>query len=209
MQTSLIPRLGLTIALAACASAPAPTTTAAATPSAASPAMPARTGDIHDFDFFDGGWTAHQRRLRVRGVGSNDWDEFPSSLCMKLFLDGMATVDEVAFPTKGWSGLTIRTFSREKRQWSIYWVSSKTGEMGPPQVGGFDGDRGEFYGEDEDGGHRVLVRYAWTKQPPDHARWEQAFSRDGKAWETNWIADFTRADTAATCVGARPRTAMR
>jgi hypothetical protein len=196
------------LALAACASTPAAAPTAGATPPAAAAPMPVRTGDIHDFDFFEGGWTAHQRRLRVRGVGSNDWDEFPSSLCMKLFLDGIATVDEVSFPTKGWSGLTIRAFSREKRQWSIYWVSSKTGEMGPPQIGGFDGDRGEFYGDDEDGGHRVLVRYVWTKQPPDHARWEQAFSRDGKTWETNWIADFTRADTAATCVGARPRTAM-
>src|SRR4051812_37881439 len=100
MQVPL-PRLCLTIALAACASPPAPAPAAGATPAAAPAPMPVRTGDIHDFDFFEGGWTAHQRRLRVRGVGSNDWDEFPSSLCMKLFLDGMATVDEVSFPTKG------------------------------------------------------------------------------------------------------------
>jgi hypothetical protein len=118
----------------------------------------------------------------------------------------MVTVGEIDFPTKGWSGLTVRTFSREKRQWSVYWISSQTGEIGRPQIGGFEGDRGELYGEDEDGGHRVLVRVAWTKLPPDHARWEQAFSRDGKTWEINWTADFTRV-RAATCAGGRPTAA--
>jgi len=160
---------------------------------AAAVPLPVRTGGAHDFDFFEGGWTANQRRLKVRGVGSNDWEEFPSSLCTKLHLGGTVTVGEIAFPSKGWSGLTVRTFSRERRQWMVYWISNRSGEMGPPQVGGFDGDHGEFYGEDEDGGHRVIVRYVWTKLPPDRARWEQAFSRDGKAWELNWTADFTRA----------------
>ncbi len=58
---------------------------------------------------------------------------------MALYLDGAATVDELYFPTKGWSGLTLRTFDKDKRQWSIYWVSSATGRLDPPVVGGFDG----------------------------------------------------------------------
>jgi hypothetical protein len=161
------------------------------------PPLPTPTGSVHDFDYFEGAWTAHQRRLQTRTPGSSDWEEFPSSLCMRLYLDGLATVDEIAFPTKGWSGLTVRTFDVARRQWSIYWVSSRTGVMGPPQVGGFDGDRGRFYGRDVDDGRPVQVLYEWTKLPPDRARWEQSFSRDGVTWQVNWTADFTRADPSS------------
>lgn len=165
----------------------------------------ARTGGVHDFDYFAGAWTTHQRRLKARGIGGTEWEEFPATLCMSLYLDGMATVDELYFPTKGWAGLTLRTFDPEKRQWSIYWVSSNSGKLGTPVVGGFDGNRGEFYGEDQDGGRPVKVRFIWTKIDRDHARWEQAFSYDHRTWETNWTADFVRADPATTCQAGRPR----
>jgi hypothetical protein len=94
--------------------------------------------------------------------------------------------------------VTFRTFNVKKRQWSIYWVNSRDGVMFPPVVGGFDGDRGEFYGEDEDDGRPVKVRFVWTKLGPDRAHWEQAFSSDGRTWETNWMNDLVRADPA-TC----------
>ena len=126
-------------------------------------------------------------------------------LCMALYLGGIATVDELYFPTKGWAGLTLRTFDLDKHQWSIYWVSSASGKLETPVVGGFDGDHGEFYGEDVDSGRAVKVHYSWNKIDPDHARWEQAFSYDDKAWETNWTADFTRADAATTCESGRPK----
>jgi len=164
-----------------------------------------RTGDSHDFDYFAGGWATHQRRLKARGAGSNEWEEFPATLCMSLYLGGIVTVDELYFPTKGWAGLTLRTFDLEKHQWSIYWVSSATGRMDTPVVGGFAGDHGEFYGEDLDGGRPVRVRFTWNKLDRDHARWEQAFSYDDRSWETNWTADFARADAATTCAAGRPR----
>jgi hypothetical protein len=164
-----------------------------------------RTGDVHDFDYFQGGWTTHQRRLKARGVGSTEWEEFPATLCMSLYLGGMATVDELHFPTKGWAGLTLRTFDLDKRQWSIYWVSSATGKLEVPVVGGFEGSHGEFYGEDQDAGRSVKVRFTWNKLDKDHARWEQAFSYDNRTWETNWTADFTRADPAKVCESGRPK----
>jgi len=165
----------------------------------------AGTGDVHDFDYFAGAWTTHQRRLKQRGVGSNEWEEFPATLCMSLYLGGMATVDELYFPTKGWSGLTLRTFELVNHQWSIYWVSSASGKLETPVVGGFQGKHGAFYGEDQDNGRAVKVRYTWDLRDHDHARWEQAFSYDNKSWETNWTADFVRADPATACQGGRPR----
>src|ERR1700678_1172203 len=119
-----------------------------------------RTGDMHDFDYFVGGWTTKQRRLKARGVGSSDWEEFPATLCMSLYLGGIATVDEMYLPTKSRAGLTLRTFDVRKHQWSIYWVNSTTGTLDPiPVVGGFQGDRGEFYAQDEDNHRPVKVRY--------------------------------------------------
>src|SRR5262245_32320026 len=78
-------------------------------PAAASD-LPVRTGDVHDFDFLAGAWTVTNRRLKARGVGSTDWEEFPAAICATIYLGGVANVDEILFPTKGWSGVTLRTF---------------------------------------------------------------------------------------------------
>ncbi len=165
-----------------------------------------RTGDMHDFDYFAGGWTTTQRRLRVRGVASTDWEVFSAVECLTVYLGGLATVDELYMPAKKHAGLTLRTFNVEKRQWSIYWVSNATGQLDPvPVIGGFDGNRGEFYAADQEDGRPIKVRYQWTKLDNDHARWEQAFSYDDKTWETNWTADFIRADTAKICAKGQPR----
>jgi hypothetical protein len=83
------------------------------------------------------------------------------------------------------------------------YTTTRTGDV--PVVGGFDGDRGEFCGEDRDDGRPVKVRYTWSKLDCDHTRWEQAFSDDDGSWETNWTADFVRADPATTCEAGRPK----
>jgi hypothetical protein len=153
---------------------------------------PLRRGDVHDFDFLAGHWRVAGRRLVRRGEGCQDWHEFPAELRAALHLGGIANVDELALPTLGWSGLTVRHFRLADRQWTIRWISSRTGAMDPPVTGGFAGDRGEFYGEDDDDGRPVRVRFVWTRRSPDTARWEQAFSYDGGPWETNWVMEFTR-----------------
>jgi len=165
-----------------------------------------RTGSVSDFDYFEGGWITVQRRLRVRGVGSNDWEEFPATLCMTPYLDGAATVDELYMPTLHRAGLSLRVFDPAARQWSIYWINSAAGRLDPiPVVGGFVGNRGEFYANDTADGRPIKVRYLWLLAGHNHARWEQAISYDNQTWETNWTADFTRADAAAVCDGGRPR----
>jgi hypothetical protein len=166
----------------------------------------AGTGDAHDFDYFAGAWTTKQHRLKARGVGSQDWEDFPATLCMTPYPDLPATVDELYVPSKKLAGLTLRTFDGEKRQWWIHWVSSAIGKLDPaPLVGGFQGNHGEFYAPDHDGNRPVKVRFQWDKIDHDHARWQQAFSYDDKTWETNWIADFTRAEPSKVCAGGVPR----
>jgi hypothetical protein len=162
-----------------------------------------RTGDIHDFDYFAGAWVTRQRRLKARGVGSSEWEEFPAIQCLTPYLDGRATVDELYMPTKQRAGLTVRVFDPGTHQWSIYWVSGPAGRL-DPVVGGFQGAHGEFYGEDTDGDRPIKVRYQWDKLDHDHARWQQAFSYDGRTWEINWIAEFVRADAAKLCRNGQP-----
>lgn len=151
------------------------------------------TGEVHDFDFITGCWTVRNRRLRGRGVGSDEWDEFGGCHRGWQMLGGMANVDEMACPSQGFSGMSVRAFDPEARRWSIRWISSTRGVVEPPLFGGFDGDHGVFYGDDLDDGRPVQVRFDWWRRGPLAARWEQAFSYDGGAsWEVNWTMDFTR-----------------
>ena len=154
-------------------------------------------GRPHDFDFLQGRWQVANRRLRQRHAGCDAWDEFHATQQGWVLLDGIVSIDEVHFPTQGFSGLTLRSLDLAATQWSIYWINSTNGRLFPPVRGGFDGERGEFYGEDSDAGRVVQVRFVWTRLGPDATRWEQAFALAGGAWETNWVMAFSRIDAAA------------
>ncbi|HEY6620371.1 MAG TPA: hypothetical protein VIY68_12555 [Steroidobacteraceae bacterium] len=157
-------------------------------------------GAAHDFDYLVGAWTTQQKRLEAVAVGSSEWVDAPANRhCAVPFMGGRTIVEQSQFPNKGPAGLFIYTFSPIKQQWSIRWVNGKTGELEPPYVGGFQGTRGEFYGDDDYDGRPIKVRIIWTNPDPDHARWEQSFSFDERTWEVNWISDFTRGDPAVLC----------
>lgn len=148
----------------------------------------------HDFDFFHGEWEVHHRR-RTDFLGPDSgWEEFPAtSRCWPLF-DGAANVDEIDMPHLAAKGVTLRLFDRETGQWSLNWASSRSGTLFPPVFGRFEGDRGEFYGDDRHDGKDVRVRFVWSGVSKAAARWEQAFSLDGgESWLTNWVMEFTRA----------------
>jgi hypothetical protein len=95
-------------------------------------------------------------------------------------------------PSKGFSGMTLRSFNMVNRRWAIYWINSNNGILCPPVHGGFRGERGDFYGEDIDDGTAVHVHFVWERFGANQARWHQAFSPDGHTWEINWIMEFTR-----------------
>lgn len=157
--------------------------------------LPTMTGDVHDFDFLSGRWAVHNRRLMTRLIGANDWTDFPATTWCEPRFNGAANIDQIDFSTLGFSGLTLRLFDPARRQWSIYWINSRNGLLTPPVHGGFSGDRGEFYGVDEDGGRAVDVLFVWTRQGADRALWEQSFRlKDAAddAWETNWVMQLSR-----------------
>lgn len=149
---------------------------------------------MNDFDFFHGSWTVVSRRLRTLFAGSDDWDVFPgTTTCVPIF-DGGGTTEEIRFPERGFRGFTLRLFDVERKEWSIYWASSRTGLLQPPVVGTFTAGRGDFYGDDTHDGKPIRAHYIWSDITDTTARWEQEFSADGgRTWESNWVMEFTRA----------------
>lgn len=152
----------------------------------------------HDFDFLIGDWKAHVRRLPDRLVGSDKWIEYWGISNHHKLLDSNANFEEFEVRTRDGGGhlkaQTLRLYNRESKQWSIYLLDVNEGTLGlPPVVGEFNGNRGEFYDQENWMGRAILVRYLWLNLSPTAARMEQAFSADGgKSWETNWICELTR-----------------
>jgi hypothetical protein len=146
-----------------------------------------------DFDFLMGAWNCRHRRLRTLLAGADDWYEFAGTSVARKILSGLGNIDENAFPSEGFAGITLRLFDPARRLWAIYWANSLTGVLFPPVFGRFANGEGRFHGEDTHDGEPIKVAYLWSRITPVSCRWEQSFSRDGQAWETNWIMDFTRA----------------
>ncbi|MDJ0345865.1 hypothetical protein QMK19_16110 [Streptomyces sp. H10-C2] len=148
---------------------------------------------MDNFDFLTGTWDVANRWLTDFLDETSPWEEFPAVSHASRHFDGGASFDEIDFATKGFSGLTLRLYDPELKQWSLYWSSKRTGTLFPPVIGRFADGRGEFYGDDTHADKEVRVRFIWSDIADERVRWEQAFSLDGgTTWVTNWIMDFTR-----------------
>jgi hypothetical protein len=155
---------------------------------------PAHDGQ-HDFDFEDGTWKIHLKKLDHPLTGSNTWVEFDGTSTTQRLWDGAAHLEQ--FETVGSAGhvegLTYRLYRPESHQWYIYWVNRKDGVLGEPTIGEFRNGVGTFVDQELYNGKMILVRFIWSEITPNSAHFEQAFSTDaGKTWEVNWITDQTR-----------------
>lgn len=150
----------------------------------------------HDFDFLLGSWKIRNRFLDGRLCGSNDWIEFEARYNLQLLLDGLGNIDcyFAVRDGKAIEGITLRLFNPATGEWSLHWADNvRPGTLLPSMTGKFQGDLGEFFGDEYLNGDKVQCRFHWYRSGPQSPRWEQAFSADGgKTWETNWIMYFTR-----------------
>jgi hypothetical protein len=176
------------------------TSAAAQTDSAAAPTTAADQDGQHGFDGLFGSWNYRVKRLMHPLTGSTTWREFPATgTCYRIW-GGRAQLDtfEADDPAGHIEGLVVRLYNPENHQWSLNWVTSKTGTPDPPQIGKFKNGRGDFYTQDTIHGKTIFVRYDWTKINTNTPHFEQSFSEDGgQTWEVNWITDQTRVPDAA------------
>jgi hypothetical protein len=148
---------------------------------------------MNDFDFLAGTWDVANRWLADFLDADSGWEEFPAVCHGTRHFDGGASFDEIVFPTKGFSGLTLRLYDPDAAQWSLYWASKRTGKLFPPVTGQFCDGVGEFLGADSYQDVPIIARFRWSGITAGAPRWEQAFSADdGKTWVDNWYMDFTR-----------------
>ena len=154
-----------------------------------------------DFDFLYGSWKIHNTYLKDRLAGSSTWLEFEATGEVAPILNGLGNFDSfhAVRDGKAIEGATLRLYNPTTGTWSIYWADNvRAGILQPPMVGKFQDGIGEFFGDEELNGRKVLCRFRWT-QSAKSPRWEQAFSGDGgKTWETNWIMNFERMAPASS-----------
>lgn len=150
---------------------------------------PEPTGRSGDFEFLTGTWKIRNRRL-VAGA----FDEFESEATVFSILGGLASVEELRIPARGFSGMGLRLLDVERRLWADFWVNSKSGILTTPPVwGSFVDGIGRWDQDDEADGAPIIVRGVWDQITPTACRWYQAVSRDdGQSWAENWVMHWAR-----------------
>ncbi len=158
--------------------------------------QPSETSSADDFDFLQGRWNVHNRKLKTRLENSDDWFEFDAVLDMRKTLNGIGNFEtfDAVIDGKPFAGEAVRLFNPKTRLWSIYWADSNFGVLDEnPVVGSFEGGVGKFYARDVFREKEITVLYQWDKTNPERPIWSQAFSTDdGKTWEWNWYMNLTR-----------------
>lgn len=171
----------------------------------------AADAQAHAFDFLMGTWRVQNQFLAKRLQHSHEWLKFQATDIERPLRTGTGNLEY--YVTSHWPdfvGMGLRLYDPSAHTWSIYWSDNRfsRGVLQPPVTGDFHDGRGVFEGPDHFGGAPIIVRYTWRDIDRDHARWTQAFSRDGgTTWETNWIMDFTRTseNTHASIAPGAPR----
>lgn len=146
-------------------------------------------GKPGDFDFLTGEWHIHNRFRE-----DEKWIEFPGEATVVGILAGVASVEELRIPARGFSGMGLRVLDVERKIWSDHWVNAKSGVVtAPGQEGLFVDGVGAFTSEGEEDGKKVIYRGVWDKITQTSCRWHQGASRDGGAtWDDSWFMDWTR-----------------
>jgi hypothetical protein len=153
------------------------------------------TSSKHDFDFYEGKWKLHNRKLKTRLNNCTEWTEFESTQEMYRVLNGIGNIDNylATFDGVPFEGMSVRLFNPKTKLWSIYWADSIEGKLDPPVVGSFENNVAHFFTKSILKDKKIVVVFRWDVRDKEKPIWSQAFSADdGKTWEWNWYMYFTR-----------------
>jgi hypothetical protein len=156
---------------------------------------PTPTSSKHDFDFFEGKWKLHNKKLKSRLSNCTEWIEFDSTQEMYRVLNGIGNIDNflATLDEQPFEGMTVRLFNPNTRLWSIYWADSNEGKLDPPVVGSFENNVGHFFTNDIMKGKKVFLVFRWDVRDKENPVWSQALSGDnGITWEWNWYMHMSK-----------------
>jgi hypothetical protein len=157
--------------------------------------VPSATSSEKDFDFFFGKWTVQNKTLYRKSDNSLDWREFVAADSCSKILFGIGNIDFFSWEAAGKpiEGMSLRVFNPTTKLWSIYWVDSRSAELGTPVVGSFDKGIGTFLSDEVINGANIRNMYKWDITNPNKPEWSQSISRDGgKTWRINWYMHFLK-----------------
>ncbi|MBV8655123.1 MAG: hypothetical protein JO160_03690 [Candidatus Eremiobacteraeota bacterium] len=155
----------------------------------------APAGDGHDgFDFLLGTWRTHYERLRHPLANDREWFACEGHSSVTAFWGGAGNIEDGDLHCPGGAvirGVTVRVYRETTHQWQLWWGTTASGLLTPPQVGAFDAAGvGIFDAPDTWHGRPIVVRYKWTTRDGT-PYYEQSFSPDGgRTWETNWTTVY-------------------
>lgn len=149
-----------------------------------------------DFDFAIGSWSVAHRRLNNVFSETDDWIEFVGTSTTRKILGGFGNLEEnvLHFPDSSFNAIAIRSYNKDTKQWSIWWLDGRfPGSIDTPVIGRFEDGIGVFVADDFFEGLPIKVKFTWNATDPMNPIWKQAFSRDeGATWKTNWVMSFTQ-----------------
>jgi hypothetical protein len=155
----------------------------------------------HAFDWEQGDWKLHVKRLQHPLTGSHTWSDLDGTVTVRPIWGGKANLAEIEAtgPTGHLEFLSLRLYNPQSHQWNMNFASSNAGTLSVPMFGEFKNGHGEFYDQEPINGRAILVRFVFEGISPDSGHSEQAFSDDGgKTWEVNWINTYTRVKDGAS-----------
>jgi hypothetical protein len=160
----------------------------------AGPAIAAHDGQ-HDFDFNDGVWHTHIKRIKDPLEGGKHVIELEGTVTGHQVWGGRAHLEEIEAdgPEGHWEGMSLFLYNPKSQQWSQSFINSGRGELGQPLIGEFQDGRGELISSDTLGERAILVRGVWSHISADAHQYEESYSADGgRTWAQAFIAQVTR-----------------
>ena len=164
-----------------------------------------RSGE-HDFDFGEGAWHTHIKRILDPFNAASRTIELDGTVSSRRVWGGRAWLEEIQAegPNGPWQGLSLFLYNPQAHQWSQTFLNRKIGALSP-SVGAFNDDRIELYSQDTFKDRAILVRAIWSDISADAHRYEESFSDDGgKTWRLSFTARKTR--IPANAVHPMPQT---
>jgi hypothetical protein len=175
------------------------------------PDFPAMAASTTDFNFLQGSFDVRAERLRDPFDPGSGWirSDATATATARTHFAGAVSLDELWFAAERRFALAIRLFDPAARQWTVYGVTSDTGQLRAPVTGAWADGQCVLTGAGEYRGRPLLTRHTWSDVTGPSAHWEQSFSvDDGATWQPNAALDYVRrpqdpATQTATQTGAR------
>ena len=155
---------------------------------------PSASSSARDFDFLEGKWIVHNRKLKSRLTDCQEWITFDAETETNIILQGIGNRDCFIVNTpygKPYEAIALRLFNPATMLWSIYWADSNAGTLDKPVIGSFDGKCGRFFTRDYHHDIPIIMQFQWDLSNPRRPVWSQAYSADeGATWEWNWYMEL-------------------